>query len=130
MNIFIAICKVLKATIEKRKFIYTQTVKRKPEAIKYRSPVLNRQRINQGQVPSVPIILNMIIVCLWCLMPLSQYFRYMMVVSFIGVENRNTWRKPLTCLSQVTDKLYHTMLHQVHLAMNGVLTHNFSGCRH
>jgi hypothetical protein len=59
---------------------------------------------------------------LWCLTPLSTLNNY-------------CWRKPeypekTTDLSQVTDKLYHLTLVRVHLALNGVRTHNINGDRH
>jgi len=66
------------------------------------------------------------LVGLWSLTSLSRIFQLYRGGRFIGGGNRSTQRKPPTCRKS----LHHIMLYRVHLALNGVQTHNFSGDRH
>ena len=62
----------------------------------------------------------------WCLTLLSTIFQLYRGGHFIGGNNLSTrWKPP-----QVTGKLYHITLYRVHLAMNRIQTHNFSGDRY
>ena len=72
--------------------------------------------------------LSWVRVGLWYLTPFQHNFSFIIAVTFVGGGNRSTVQNYWPCASR-RQTLSHIVV-SVHLPMNGVRTHSFSGERH
>jgi hypothetical protein len=76
------------------------------------------------------VLLIFLVVCVVFSVESVLLFNNISVISWQSVLLVEETRVPKSLIYRKSEKLYHIMLYQIHLAMNRFQTHNFSDDRH